>query len=168
MAENAFSYVKPSILDRLSTPRSESYLTGASEPASSEGGGGVKESIYRDSVLRDLEWLFNSVSPLGMEDSEMRRKYPNAAKSVLGYGLRGVLGRIVHEPGDIRKHVMEALTAFEPRLEVEDISLEVSREGQLVEIQIQGFLLTQHARRRLWIRTDLTTLTSKLRTDQNG
>ena len=134
----------------------------------------MRVDVYKDTVLRDLEWLFNAVSPLGLEETALRRKYPHAASSVLGYGLRGVLGRVVHDPDEIEEQVEMALAIFEPRLVVEDMSLHVSREGQLMEIEIRGLLLTQRARRQLWIRTELETLDSKLedrtdsRTERNG
>jgi len=122
-----------------------------------------------DRIKRDLEWLFNASSPLALSgDSDLRRKYPRTASSVLNYGLRGVLGRVVHDPAEIQRQVEQALAAFEPRMIVENLSLKLTREGQLIEIEIQGLLLTERARRRLWIRTDLQTLDSKLRTDGNG
>lgn len=129
---------------------------------------GMREDSYHDTVLRDLEWLFNGSSPLSEADAEMRRRYPRASSSVLGYGLRGILGRVVNDPGDMEERVKTALAAFEPRLVVEDMSLRLSREGQLVEIEIKGLLLTQQAKRQLWIRTDLETLQSKLRVEANG
>src|SRR5207302_6231755 len=109
-----------------------------------------------------------AVSPLGLGDSDLRRKYPRAASSVLGYGLRGILGRVVHDPDEIEKQVANALATFEPRLVVEDISLMVGQGGQLLEIKITGLLLSQRAKRQLWIRTNLETLDSKLKTEANG
>lgn len=165
---NAASYVKASILDRLTSPSSDEVATGARPPLAAGQESTTREDIYHDSFLRDLEWLFNAIPPLGQTDASWRRKYPRAASSVLGYGLRGVLGRVVHDPVEIEKQVLTALKSFEPRLEVEEMSLEITREGQLVEIALKGFLLIQQVKRQLWIRTDLETLTSRLRTQANG
>jgi type VI secretion system protein ImpF len=162
------AYVRGSILDRLTAPAGDDYLTGARRPAAGGEQSAVREDVYRDSVLRDLEWLFNAVAPLGLADADVRRKYPRAAASVLGYGLRGMLGRVVQHPEEIEKQVATALKAFEPRLIVEEMFLRVSREGQLVEIEIRGLLLTQQVNRQLWIRTDLETLDSRLNIEANG
>jgi type VI secretion system protein ImpF len=166
--EHSSVYVKASLLDRLTVTDSKEEMSGARRPGREGEGPGMRAEEYQDTVLRDLEWLFNAVSPLGLTDVEFRRKYPRAASSVLAYGLRGVLGRIVQNPADIENRVRTALAAFEPRLEVEDMSLKLTQEGQLVEIEIRGYLLTQQARRRLWIRTDLETLDSKLKSDGHG
>lgn len=162
------AYVKASLLDRLTAPRSDDYLTGTRVPVRDGGESTVRDEVHRDSVLRDLEWIFNAVAPLGLDDAEVRRKYPRAAASVLGYGLRGILGRVVHDPGAIERQVATALRTFEPRLVVEEMSLRVSQEGQLVEIEIKGLLLTQNVKRQLWIRTDLDTLNSRLKVETNG
>jgi predicted component of type VI protein secretion system len=161
-------HLKASLLDRLAAPDSRGELSGAHRAGQEGEEPGMRVDLYQDTVLRDLEWLFNAVSSLGLADKELRRKYPRTASSVLGYGLRGILGRVVHDPGEIQQQVEAALAAFEPRLVLEDMSLKVTQEGQLVEIEIKGLLLTQHAQRRLWIRTDLETLNSKLRTEANG
>jgi len=99
-------FVKASLLDRLA-PSDKASGAPASISATSEG-------VYQDAVLRDLEWLFNAVSPLE-NNEEIRRKYPRASASVLGYGLRGILGRVVHDPAEIQERVEAALAAFEPR-----------------------------------------------------
>lgn len=154
-------YLKGTLLDRLKAPESSELLSGGR----SAGREGLREDLYQDTVLRDLQWLFNAASPLGLSEAAFRRKYPRVAVSVLSYGLRGVLGRVVENPREIRDQVEEALTAFEPRLEIEDLSLKLTREGQLMEIEIKGILRTEEARRRLWIRTDLQTLDSRLSKD---
>jgi type VI secretion system protein ImpF len=161
------AYVRPGLLDRLTAPRNENL---AGKRTLGRGGEApiLGDEDYRDSVMRDLEWLFNAVAPLGLADAEVRRKYPRAAASVLGYGLRGILGRVVHDPAEIEKQVAAALATFEPRLAVEEMSLQISREGQLMEIEIKGILLTQQVKRQLWIRTDLESLNSQLKVQTNG
>jgi type VI secretion system protein ImpF len=161
-------FLKPSLLDRITAPSTRDEISGASRVASKSEEPGVSAEVYHDSVLRDLGWLFNSVSPLGLDDERLRRKYPRVAASVLGYGLRGMLGRVVHDLAEVEKQVESSLATFEPRLVVEDMALKVSRTGQLMEIEIRGLLLTQQARRQIWIRTDLETLDSRLKTEANG
>ena len=160
-------YVKANLLDRLTAPRNDGSRTGAHRSIGGDDSTGQDDG-HRDSVVRELEWLFNAIAPIGLADSNLRRKYPRAAASVLGYGLRGILGRVVNDPGEIEKQIMGALRTFEPRLIVEEMSLRVSREGQLVEIKINGLMLTHNVKRRLWIRTDLETLESQVNFQDNG
>jgi predicted component of type VI protein secretion system len=93
-------------------------------------------------------------------------RYPRVAASVLNYGLRNVFGKVLHDVSEIERQVTFALATFEPRLKVESQSVQLSREGLLVEIEIEGTLLTSRASRALRIRTDLSTLNSKL--DSHG
>lgn len=165
--EHPTLYLKPSLLDRLSGG-SDSEPTGAQTPTGGADPGGLRVEVYHDTVLRDLEWLFNATAPLALADGALRRRYPNVAASVLGYGLRGVLGRVVTDPTEIERQIEHALATFEPRLLVEDISLKFELNGQLVKIQISGLLLTQQARHVVRIQTNLETLDSRIETERNG
>lgn len=118
---------------------------------------------YEDSVLRDLDWLFNASSPLGSTPPEVLARYPGVADSVLNFGLRNVFGRVLHDLTQIEQEVASALARFEPRLKVQSRKLRLSREGRLIEIEICGTLLDSGAQRSLWVRTDLRTLNSRLR-----
>ena len=159
-------YVRPSLLDRLAPPERVDSTT--SDTGGETESSGMRDQVYKDTVERDLHWLFNAVSPLGMAQSDLRRKYPHTAASILGCGLRGILGRAVHDRDAIRQQVEGALAVFEPRLVVEKMSLKLTQEGRLIEIELSGLLLTQQTQRRVWIRTDLETLDSKLKTEANG
>src|SRR5882724_1779826 len=98
-------YVKGSLLDCFMVPDKDDELRGAFRLAGDAQEAGMRSGEFQDSILRDLSWLFNAVSPLGLNDTEMRRKYPRTAASVLGYGLRGVLGHVVQDPAEIERHV---------------------------------------------------------------
>jgi type VI secretion system lysozyme-like protein len=119
-----------------------------------------------DSVLRDLEWLFNASSPLGSTPPAVLARYPRVAASVLNYGLRNAFGQVLHNVTQIERQVTFALAKFEPRLAVNNQSVRLSHEGQLVEIEIEGTLLTNQASQSLCIHTDLRTSNSKL--DSHG
>lgn len=162
------NYLKPSLLDRLTIPKANDYQTGARQPVVEGAGVGIREREYCDTVLRDIEWLFNALAPISLADEQKRRRFPYASASILGYGLRGVLGRLVQDPAEIERAVEESFARFEPRLIVESMELSISPEGHLIEIQVKGVLATEQARREIWIRTDLDTLDSRLRTSANG
>jgi predicted component of type VI protein secretion system len=119
-----------------------------------------------DAFRMDLEWLFNASSPLGLMAPELLKRFPRVAASVLNFGLRSVFGQAVHDPTEIDRHVAFALKTFEPRLQVKKQTVRLGREGQLVEIDLEGTLLTTKASRSLCIRTDLSTLNTRL--DSNG
>jgi len=162
-------YVKPSLLDRLTSPDAWKVATGAhAEAEETEGGTGLRENEFRDSVLRDLEWLFNASPSLGTESPEVLRRHPRAAKSVLNFGLRHLLGQTVHDLTEVERQIETVLERFEPRLIIEEKRAQLSSGGHLIEIELEGLLLTQQATRRLRIRTDLDTLNSKLSVETNG
>ena len=165
--------VLPSLLDRLITPEQHGVLTGVRPSGTAEENRGVseigvKEPAYRDHIFRDLEWLFNTSSSLGLMAPEELKRFPNVAASVVNYGLRGVFGRVISDLGAVEREVSAAVARFEPRLRVERQALRASREGQLVEIEIQGTLLTRRASRHLWVRTDLETMFSNIRLESHG
>jgi predicted component of type VI protein secretion system len=93
-------------------------------------------------------------------------RYPRVAASVLNYGLRNAFGQVLHNVTQIERQVTFALAKFEPRLAVNNQSVRLSHEGQLVEIEIEGTLLTNQASQSLCIHTDLRTSNSKL--DSHG
>ncbi len=161
--------VLPSLFDRLCTPEPTdagqlevlSWTEGKESP-------GVSEGHFREGVLRDLENLFNTMSPLGLLPAETLRRYPNVARSALNYGLRNIFGTVVDDIGRVERQVADALARFEPRLAVSRQSLRATSEGRLVEIELDGVLLTLQAQRHLKIRTDLETLASKLVVQSRG
>lgn len=154
--------VKPSLLDRLLAPAEGQAEVAPGEPD------GLSEKVFRDTVLRDIEWLFNATSRLDLSDPKEVARFPQLAGSVLNFGLRGLFGKVVHDLAEIEQAVQEALARFEPRLAVDRQEFKVSREGQLVEIRIEGFLRTQLANRRLTICTDLEVLQTSVELTPNG
>lgn len=159
----------PSLLDRLTTPDSADVMRGVQTVSQDSGGGSVSIAKYEDSVKRDLEWLFNASSPFPASKSQaLAKKYPYVASSVLNFGLRGVFGRVVTDLREIENQVSFALSAFEPRLQVESQTIQVSEAGQVVEVQLEATLSTQWSSRHMVIRTDLENLHSTLSVDNYG
>lgn len=161
--------VIPSLFDRLCPPEPAdsgqveylSWTEGKETP-------GLSEAHFREGVLRDLEHLFNAMSPLGMLSADTLKRYPNVAGSVLNYGLRNIFGTVVEDIGRVERQVADALARFEPRLAVNRQSLRATSEGRLVEIELDGVLLILQAQRHLKIRTDLETLASRLVVQSRG
>lgn len=143
----------PSLLDRLCPPDEESGTLGM--PAS------------RDTVLRDLEWLFNTESPLGNWLRGREENHPEVSASVLNFGLRNVFAQNATDLTRLEELIAEGLARFEPRLVVEQQRLRATAEGQLIEVQIDGLLLSQRATRRIVVRTDLDTSVATLAFSEN-
>src|SRR5438874_10839286 len=107
MAESNRDRILPSLLDRLTDE--------APGNASSARSGSVTLSELRQSVLRDLNWLFNAVRPLRPEEVEA---YPQVRNSVLNYGLPALAG--VTASGldfvQLERSLRQAIIDFEPRM----------------------------------------------------
>lgn len=71
----------------------------------------------RDAVARDLECLLNARSALDFESKEMG---PHASRSVICFGVRDFVGRVMSSSED-RRHISHSLShaieAHEPRLQ---------------------------------------------------
>ena len=81
MAESNRDRINPSLLDRLTDE--------APGNASARGGQSVTLSELRRSVLRDLNWLFNTSRLLTAAEIE---SWPQVRNSVLNYGLPALSG----------------------------------------------------------------------------
>ena len=78
-------FLQPSLLDRLTDDEPEKK----SEPKERRG---LTHAKLRKSVLRDLNWLFNSSNLASVQDLD---DSPEVGKSVLNYGLPGFSGHTI-------------------------------------------------------------------------
>src|SRR5512144_2006851 len=100
--------LQPALLDRLTDRNPQSK----EEP--------LKEHVLnmrqlRQSVLRDLGWLLNTVN---QQSAQSLANYPLVARSVLNYGLPEMTSRIVASmtPKELEGLVKQAVLDFEPRI----------------------------------------------------
>lgn len=153
-AEASDNYILPSVLDRLISSLDDNLDL---------------ENSFIKSVERDVLLLFNENPRLDPEEDELSQRYPNVATSVLCCGLRHIFGKETENFSNLETLIERAIEVFEPRIELSNRSFEFSREGQLVEIKLEGTLKAYQGRRQqLWIRTNLETLESTLRSKSNG
>lgn len=143
----------PSLLDRLIRSTSPGELS---------------DQSFISSVERDILWLFNTTPRLIESGSEISRRYPQVASSVLNFGLRHIFDQTVQDLGRIEHIIAEAIRCFEPRMILEHTKIEITRAGQLVEIHLEGRLRVDGGRKDLWIRTSLETLESTLDRKSDG
>ena len=98
----------PSLLDRLSDDE-------PGERRDPEHKRFASTKQLRQSVLRDLGWLLNSVRLSAMQDLS---SYPHVTKSVLNFGLPDLTGRTASsvDRSELERQLRQAILHFEPRL----------------------------------------------------
>ena len=149
---NVRDRLQPALLDRL-TDLAPLSLVEADDARV------MNKSQIRDAVLRDLSWLLNSVQSLG----KLAQQYPQAADSVLNYGLPAMSGQLASrvDVGQLERTIKQAILRFEPRV-MED-SLEVKAleatsvldTHNVIEFEIRGFMWAQPVPLELLLRTQI-------------
>lgn len=100
--------MQPSLLDRLTDNAPEKK----SEPASALQ---MSHVTLRRHVLRDLQWLFNTIN---YEASSDLSGLPEVSRSVVNFGVAPLAGKCLSdiEWQDIQRRLTEAIINFEPRI----------------------------------------------------
>lgn len=146
--------LQPALLDRLLDDEPEKI-------SESREARLINVRRLRAAVLRDLSWLFNSVSPTPHElDHSM---YPEVENSVIAYGLPPLSGTTASgvEVSELEARIRDAIIKFEPRLVPSslDIRAVLSTKGvdhhNQVEIEIRGSLWSVPVPIEMLLRTDL-------------
>ena len=143
--------LQPALLDRLTDD--------AREPGATDDRRVMSKAQFREAVLRDLNWLFNAVQPLG----PVAAAYPGVADSVLNFGLPPLSGQLASkvDVSVLERAIRQAILRFEPRilrdtLEVRAIATEsVLDTHNVIEFQIRGHLWSQPVPLELLLRTQL-------------
>jgi type VI secretion system protein ImpF len=100
--------MQPSLLDRLTDDQPQKRL----EPLNSNL---LTHSALRRRVLRDLQWLFNTINNEAQLDM---RGAEHVRRSVCNFGVEALAGRRMSdiEWSDIQRKLTEAILNFEPRI----------------------------------------------------
>lgn len=136
------------LLDRLTDDAPDS---GAEDAAPSDSA----RVRLRQSILRDLSWLFNT-SPLGAGvDLDA---YPEAAASTINYGIAARVGLEADgaDPNLLRWDILRALELFEPRFAADSLEVSLIKEttdGSL-QFRIEAELLDAPQPLRMVMRTE--------------
>jgi type VI secretion system protein ImpF len=132
--------LQPSLLDRLTDDEPENRKESPDRRV-------LSKTQMRQAVLRDLQWLLNSVqiSPKLLLGAEQVKQ------SVLNFGLPALSGetatQIAH--GDIEDSVRAAIVRFEPRIDAKTLDIRVVMAGSILDthnvlqLQIRGQLWAQ-------------------------
>ncbi len=150
---NVRDRLQPALLDRLTDFNPQTQVEADDTRM-------MNKSQIRDAVLRDLSWLLNSVQPLNKATAA---QYPQAADSVLNYGLPAMSGQLASriDVGLLERTIKQAILRFEPRV-MED-SLEVKAleassvldTHNVIEFEIHGFMWAQPVPLELLLRTQV-------------
>jgi type VI secretion system protein ImpF len=163
MAESNRDRINPSLLDRLTDE--------APGNTSSRGGISVTLSELRKSVLRDLNWLFNTSQLLKPEELEA---WPQVRNSVLNYGLPPLSGMAASglDLVQLERTLRQAIIDFEPRILPDSVSVRalLDRESldhhNTLSLHIEALLWAQPVPIELLLRTQLDLESGQNRVDE--
>jgi type VI secretion system protein ImpF len=128
----------------------------------------------RESVLRDLAWLFNATQ---LESVNDLRRAPQVRSSVLNFGLPALSGRVASslDINELAKAIRHAIVTFEPRLLPSTLDIRTLIEaGQLdhhnvVGVEIRAQLYAQPVPIDFLVRTEIDLETGNVQvTDLNS
>lgn len=144
--------LQPCLLDRLTDENPEIVAEGREQRV-------VSLRRYRQAVLRDLAMLLNSRTlPPGSDIYD----YPEAASSVLNYGIPDVAGANASSvrPTEFPVCVKRAIQEFEPRISRNSLSVRIvspsaSEHVGVIRFEIEGELWAQPLPERLFVKTEV-------------
>jgi type VI secretion system protein ImpF len=127
--------LRPALLDRLTDEAPDQRCEAAGQFLASE-------RMYRESVLRDLRWLFNTSSTAPSVRTHGQRN------SVLNYGIQPLAGRRMSEIEwhSLEHEIHQAILAFEPRIIPDSLEVrcvpaeEALSHHNLLALRIRGLL----------------------------
>lgn len=156
MAERALAErLQPSLLDRLTDNAPDEKKEGRDARV-------IDMGRLREIIQRDLSMLLNTTDHSTLIDAE---DYPNAAHSVLNYGIRDSSGTFstLTQAKALQKSIVKAIEVFEPRIVKSSVAVELrseERAGEMhVEFDIRAVMWAQPMPLELYLRSrvDVTT-----------
>lgn len=114
---------------------------------------------FRRGVLRDLTWLLNSATRM---DEETAREFPEAARSVLNYGVPDLCGLTTSsvEPVQVERMIRAAIERYEPRILGRSLKVRATADAEAmgpnaVRFEITGDLWAQPMPEHLFVKTEI-------------
>ena len=145
--------LQPALLDRLTDLNPQSQVEADDNRV-------MNKSQIREAVLRDLSWLLNSVQPLS---KAVATQYPQAADSVLNYGLPAMSGHLASriDVSVLERTIKQAILRFEPRVMEDSLQVKALEASSVldthnvIEFEIHGFMWAQPVPLELLLRTQV-------------
>ena len=155
--------LQPALLDRLT----DDHPDVKQEPMEMRV---LSKRQLRQSVLRDLAWLFNATR---LETTGELTSAPYVRGSVVNFGLPPLSGKGVSslDATDLTRAIRDAIINFEPRILADTLRITMLLEpGQLdhhnvIGVQIHGQLWAQPVPLEFLVRTEFDLETGKVRID---
>jgi type VI secretion system protein ImpF len=153
--------LQPALLDRLTDDEPDKQVESREARV-------MSKRRLRESVLRDLAWLFNATQ---LEAVETLAKAPYVRRSVVNFGLPAMSGKSASsfDVTDLTRAIREAILTFEPRILPASLAIETRLEpGDLdhhnvIGIEIHGQLWAQPVPLEFLVRTDFDLETGRVR-----
>lgn len=143
--------LQPSLLDRLTDDAPHEKLESRDRRV-------LSPARLRESVLRDLAWLFNTTNLEALQDLG---DHPEAARSVINYGLPDLAGHTLSgiDVPELERMLRQAIWEFEPRLVRSSVSVRLAEGGEgshnSMAFVIEAELWSQPLPLRLYLRTEI-------------
>jgi type VI secretion system protein ImpF len=150
--------LKPALFDRLCDDAPGERLEAARKRYTTA-------QELRESVVRDLGWLLNSVRLSAVQDLA---DYPLAARSVLNFGLPDLSGRTLSsiDIPELEAEIRQAILDFEPRLLPESLRVAVHEHHDnpgnpqavgpnSLQFTIEAKLIAHPLPLAMWLRTEI-------------
>jgi type VI secretion system protein ImpF len=152
--------LQPALLDRLTDDEPDKKQ----EPREARV---LSKSRMRQSVLRDLAWLFNVTRLDAVDDLA---KAPFVRRSVLNFGLPALSGNTASslDITELARAIREAVLTFEPRILPATLQIRTVLEAgaldhhNVIGVEIRGELWAQPVPLELLIRTEFDLETGKV------
>ncbi len=152
--------LQPALLDRLTDDEPSTRTEARAARV-------LTKKKLRQSVLRDLAWLFNATQ---LEAVTPLARVPLVRDSVLNFGLPALSGHVASslDLGDLAKAIREAILRFEPRILPSTLEIRTLVEpGQLdhhnvIGVEIQAQLWAQPVPIEFLVRTEFDLETGKV------
>jgi type VI secretion system protein ImpF len=152
--------LQPALLDRLTDDEPDKKQ----EPREARV---LSKSRMRQSVLRDLAWLFNATRLEAVADLA---KVPYVRRSVLNFGLPALSGSTASslDVTDLARAVRDAILTFEPRILPGTLEIRTVFEAgaldnyNVIGVEIHGELWAQPVPLEFLVRTEFDLETGKV------
>src|SRR6185436_571739 len=144
--------LQPALLDRLSDDEPDKIQESRDKRV-------LSVQRLRECVLRDLSWLLNAGNLAARVDFSA---YPNAANSVLNYGMPDLSGRTASgvDHSGLERMIRQAILDFEPRILRNSLSVRLAADESRMDhnaltFVIEGDLWAQPLPVRVYMKTEI-------------
>lgn len=161
MAEKSATRFQPALLDRLTDREPKKRQESRAQSI-------ISLKRLRESVIRDLQWLFSTTRYSVTDDLSA---YPRVAKSVVNYGIPSLSGRVTAgiDPRELERAIRQSILEYEPRVLPSGIPPDGIRVNVRVEENdTQRSALTFEIEVALWSQPSPTRLSLKTLVDLEG